>query len=46
MHAANTKVSTIIALLMTLVVGAAASQTIAPASEPARMPGSNCPPNC
>ena len=46
MHVAITKLSTIMAIVTTLIVGTAMAQTIAPGTEPARMPGSNCPPNC
>jgi hypothetical protein len=47
MEAASQKYRTIIAIVATIVVGAAMVQTIAPAQgEPARMPGSTCPPQC
>jgi hypothetical protein len=47
MEAASTRFRTIIAVVATIVVGAAMFQTIAPASgEPARMPGGYCPPSC
>ena len=47
MEAAFTKLRTILAIMATIVMGAAMFQTIAPAaSEPARMPGSQCPPHC
>ena len=47
MEATFTKFSTVIAMVAMLLVAAAAMQTVAPASgEPARMPGSNCPPQC
>jgi hypothetical protein len=47
MEAAFTRFRTVIAIVATIVVGAAMVQTIAPAQgEPARMPGSTCPPLC
>jgi hypothetical protein len=47
MEAAFTMVRTVIAIMATIVVGAAMFQTMAPAAgEPARMPGSFCPPEC
>ena len=47
MEAAFTKFRTAIAIMATIVIGAAMFQTIAPmAGEPARMPGSGCPPQC
>jgi hypothetical protein len=47
MEAAFTKFRTVIAIVATIVMGAAMVQTIAPAAgEPARMPGAICPPNC
>lgn len=47
MEAAFTKFRTVFAIVATIVVAAAAFQTIVPASgEPARMPGAICPPSC
>jgi hypothetical protein len=47
MEAAFTKLRTVVAIVATIVIGAAMIQTIAPAAgEPARMPSSNCPPTC
>ncbi len=46
MEATFTKFRTAIAILATLAVGAAMTHTVAPSGEPARMPGSICPPNC
>jgi hypothetical protein len=47
MEAAFTKIRTVVAIVATIVMGAAMTQTIAPAAgEPARMPGSSCPPIC
>ena len=47
MEAAFTKFRTTIAIMATIVIGAAMFQTIGPAAgEPARMPGSGCPPQC
>jgi hypothetical protein len=47
MEAASTKFRTVIAIVATILVGAAMIQTIAPApGEPARMPASMCPPTC
>jgi hypothetical protein len=47
MEATFTKLRTVIAVVAMLLVAAAGMQTVAPASgEPARMPGSNCPPQC
>jgi len=47
MEAASQKLRTIIAIVATIIVGATMMQTIATAQgEPARMPGSICPPNC
>jgi hypothetical protein len=47
METAFTKLRTAIAIMATIVMGAAMLQTIAPvADEPARMPGSGCPPQC
>lgn len=47
MEATFTKFRTVIAIVATIVVAAATMQTVAPApGEPARMPGSNCPPQC
>ena len=46
MEAAFTKFRTVIAIVATIVMGAAMVQSIAPAGgEPARMPYA-CPPNC
>ena len=47
MEAAFTKLRTAVAIVATIVMGAAMFQTIAPAAgEPARMPVGNCPPYC
>ena len=46
MEAAFTKFRTAFAVVATIVMSAAMFQTIAPAGEPARMPGSICPPQC
>ena len=47
MEAAFAKFRTVIAIVATIVVAAAAMQAGAPASgEPARMPGGFCPPQC
>ena len=47
MEAAFTKFRTVFAIVATIVVAAAAFQTVAPASgEPARMPIPACPPTC
>lgn len=47
MEAASQRFRTIIAIVATIVVGAAMVQTITPAQgEPARMPGTQCPPFC
>jgi hypothetical protein len=47
MEAAFTKFRTVFAIGATIVVAAAAFQTVVPASgEPARMPIPVCPPNC
>jgi hypothetical protein len=47
MEATFTKLRTVIAIVAMILVAAATMQTVAPASgEPARMPGSVCPPNC
>jgi hypothetical protein len=47
MEAASQRCRTIIAIVATIVVGAAMVQTIAPATgEPARMPSGSCPPDC
>ena len=47
MEAASQRFRTVIAIVATIVMGAAMVQTIAPAAgEPARMPGSMCPPQC
>ena len=46
MEAAFTKFRTVVAIVATIVMGAAMVQTIAPvAGEPSRMPIA-CPPNC
>ena len=47
MEAAFTKFRTVFAIVATIVVAAAAFQTVVPASgEPARMPAGVCPPTC
>ncbi len=47
MEAAFTKFRTVFAVVATIVVAAAAFQTVVPASgEPARMPIPLCPPQC
>ena len=47
MEAASTKLRTIIAIVATIVVGAATIQAVAPAQgDPARMPIGHCPPLC
>jgi hypothetical protein len=47
MEAAFTKFRTVFAIVATIVVAAAAFQTVVPASgEPARMPAAVCPPTC
>ena len=47
MEAAFTKFRTVFAVVATIVVAAAAFQTVVPASgEQARMPIPMCPPNC
>jgi hypothetical protein len=47
MEAASQKLRTIIAIVATIVVGAAMVQTITPAQgEPTRMPSGSCPPDC
>ena len=46
MEAASTKLRTIVAILATIVLGAAMVQTIAPAADPAGMPAGSCPPEC
>ena len=47
MEATFTKFRTVIAIVAMILVAAATMQTVAPASgERARMPGSNCPPQC
>ena len=47
MEAASTRFRTVLAIVATIVVGAAMFQTLAPASgEPARMPAGMCPPTC
>ena len=49
MEAASPKLRTIVAILATIVMGAAMVQTIAPAPpdyEPKIMPGGLCPPEC
>jgi hypothetical protein len=47
MEGAFTKFRTIIAIVAMIVVAATTMQAVAPASgEPARMPGSMCPPSC
>jgi len=47
MEATFTKFRTVIAIVAMVLVTAAATQTVAPASgEPARMPGGMCPPSC
>jgi hypothetical protein len=47
MEAAFTRFRTVIAIVATIVMGAAMVQTIGPsAGEPARMPGTDCPPLC
>jgi hypothetical protein len=47
MEAASTKFRTIIAIVATIVVGVAMTQTVSQAQgEPARMPIGLCPPNC
>jgi len=47
MEATFTKFSTVIAIVAMILVAVAGMQTVAPSwGEPARMPGSNCPPQC
>jgi hypothetical protein len=47
MEAASTRFRMVIAIVATIVVGAATFQTLAPgAGEPARMPAGMCPPTC
>lgn len=47
MEAAFTRFRTVIAIAATIVMGAAMTQTIAPAAgEPAHMPVGICPPSC
>ena len=47
MEAAFTKFRTVFAIVATIVVAAAAFQTMAPGSaEPTRMPVPACPPSC
>jgi len=47
MEAAFTKLRTVIAIVATIVVGAAMLQSVAASTgEPARMPLTTCPPHC
>jgi hypothetical protein len=46
MEAAFTKFRMAIAIMATIVMGAASFQAIGAAGDPPQMPGSNCPPQC